>query len=62
MMLDLAQNSPPRVKIPTPTIHCSAEKQYIYCIFKQNNRTPPITKNLTHHIVHYKCQQRSLQR
>ena len=29
MMLDLAQNSPPKVKIPTPTIIVD-EKQNIY--------------------------------
>ena len=29
-MLDLAQNSPPKAKIPTPTIIVEKNKTYIY--------------------------------
>ena len=63
MMLDLAQNSPPNVKIPTPTIIVEKNKTNIYIyiyFFNKKYRTPPIKKKLTH-IVYYKYQRRSLQ-
>ena len=65
-MLNLAQNSPPRIK-NTNTNHFSGEKQNKTYIYKQKheqkqeNRTPFNKKKLTL-IVYYKYQQRSLQR
>ena len=52
MMLDLAQNSPSRVKIPTLTVTIIVDK-----------KSDPSQKKPTHiRVVYYKYQQRSLQR
>ena len=51
-MLDLAQNSPPQVKIPTPTIIVERE-QNIYIYFQKKRIGPLPFKKLTH-IVYYK--------
>ena len=44
MMLDLAPNSPPKVKIPTPTIIVEKKQNMyeVYIIQEHKNRTSPI--------------------
>ena len=56
-MLDLAQNSPPRVKIPTLTIIMQKTKHIDLYIFED-----PAPKKKVTHLVYYKYQQRSSQR
>ena len=38
MMLDLAQNSPPKVKIPTPTIYSGQKTKHIHIVYLTKNK------------------------